>query len=111
MATTKARNWHAATAVVCAASLILQFYLSAANKNTVRVDYSAALRITNYFSYFTIQSNIIVLCVTVSLILGADRDGPVWRVLRFIAVLCITVTCLVDVTVLRPQQHLTGAGR
>jgi hypothetical protein len=109
MTTTLSRRWHLGVVAICAASLVLQFYLSAANKNTLKVDYSAAKRIANYFSYFTIESNIIVLCVAVSLVLGADRDGPVWRVFRFIAVLCITVTCLVDVTVLRPQQHLAGA--
>jgi len=106
--TTRSRQWHFGTALVCAASLILQFYLSAANKNTLRVDFSAAKRISNYFSYFTIQSNIIVLCIAISLVLAADRGGPVWRVFRFLAVQCITVTCLVDITVLRPIQHLAG---
>lgn len=108
MTSTRSRQWHLITAAVCAASLILQFYLSAANENTMKVDFGAAERIGNYFSYFTIQSNIIVLCVAVSLVLDPCRTGPLWRVFRFLAVQCITVTCLVDVTVLRPLYHLTG---
>ena len=34
MTITRARAWHLLTALVCAASLSLQFYLSAANENT-----------------------------------------------------------------------------
>jgi hypothetical protein len=105
---TRARYWHFGTALICAASLILQFVLSATNKTTDPSPDGAALRMSNFFSYFTIQSNIIVLCVAVLLFLVPDRDGPVWRVFHLDAVMCITITCLVDVTVLRPNQHLAG---
>ncbi|NUR31669.1 MAG: Pr6Pr family membrane protein [Catenulispora sp.] len=103
-----ARAWHLLTATVCAASLSLQFYLSAANENTEPSPYALGRRMANFFSFFTIQSNLIVLAVAVSLVLFADRDGRLWRVARLDSLVCISVTCLVDLTVLRPQHHLTG---
>jgi hypothetical protein len=104
----RARAWHLLTALVCTGSLVLQFYLSAANKNTQVSPFAVGTRIGNFFSFFTIQSNLIVLAVAVALVLVPDRDGAWWRVALLDALLCITVTCLVDVVVLRPQQHLGG---
>lgn len=108
MTITRARAWHLLTALVCAASLALQFYLSWTNSNTDVSPYARPMRMANFFSYFTIQSNLIVLAAAIALTLAADRDGPFWRVVHLDALICITVTCLVDVTVLRPQQHLAG---
>jgi hypothetical protein len=62
----------------------------------------------NFFSFFTIQSNLLVLVSVVGLVLAADRDGPLWRVVRLDALVCITVTGLVYFVVLRPLAHLTG---
>ena len=104
----RARAWHLLTALVCAASLMLQFYLSAANKNTQVSPFTVGTRIVNFFCFFTIQSNLIVLAAAIALVLVPDRDGAFWRVALLDALLCITVTCLVDVVVLRPQQHLGG---
>lgn len=108
MTISRARAWHLVTASVCAASLCLQFYLSAANKNTEPSPYALGKRMANFFSFFTIQSNLLVLGVAVSLVLLADRDGPFWRIARLDALICISVTCLVDLTVLRPHHHLAG---
>ena len=108
MTVERARAWHLLTALVCAASLMLQFYLSAANKNTQVSPFTVGTRIGNFFCFFTIQSNLIVLAVAVTLVLMPDRDGAFWRVALLDALLCISVTCLVDVVVLRPQQHLGG---
>lgn len=104
----RARAWHLLTTLVCAASLTLQFYLSAANKNTEVSPFTVGTRIANFFSYFTIQSNLIVLAVAIALVLLPARAGTVWSVVLLDALLCIAVTCLVDVTILRPQQHLAG---
>src|ERR1051326_1100026 len=95
MTITRARAWHLLNALVCAASLALQFYLTWTNNNTDPSPNTRPLRMANFFSYFTIQSNLIVLAVAISLILLADRDGPFWRVVRLDALVCITVTCLV----------------
>ncbi len=69
-----------------------------------------AERIVRLFSFFTVQSN--VLIGVVSLLLAADpyRDGRVLRVARLDAVLCIAVTGIVYNTVLRGIGALTAAG-
>ncbi|MFL6112479.1 MAG: Pr6Pr family membrane protein [Catenulispora sp.] len=108
MTITRARAWHLLTALVCAASLALQFSLTWTNNNTDFSPYDRPMRVANFLSYFTIQSNLIVLAVAGSLVRVADRNGSVWKVARLEALVCITVTCLVDLTVLRPQQHLAG---
>jgi hypothetical protein len=46
-------------------------------------------------SFFTIQSNILVLVVVASLVVDPARDGRLWRVLRLDALLGITITGLV----------------
>lgn len=108
MTITRARAAHLSTALVCAASLALQFYLSWTNTNTDVSPYGRLMRMVNFFSFFTIQSNLIVLVSVAGLVLAADRDGPLWRVVRLDALVCITVTGLVYFTVLRPLAHLTG---
>jgi len=98
---TAARWWHGATAMVAAASLVAQFViiLSDGNDNTT---------VVRYFSFFTIQSNILVCLTTAMLARRPDRDGAVYRVLRLDAVIGITVTGVVHYNVLRPLQNLTG---
>jgi hypothetical protein len=69
-----------------------------------------AERIVRLFSYFTIQSNLLIGGVSVALAVDPRRDGPVFRVLRLDALLCIAVTGIVYNTVLRGLVELTGAG-
>lgn len=69
-----------------------------------------AERIVRLFSYFTIQSNLLIGGVSLALALDPRRDGPLFRVLRLDALLCITVTGIVYNTVLRGLVELTGAG-
>lgn len=69
-----------------------------------------AERIVRLFSYFTIQSNLLIGGVSLALALDPRRDGPVFRVLRLDALLCIAVTGIVYNTVLRGLVELTGAG-
>jgi hypothetical protein len=84
-------------------SLILQFCLSLTASND-----TAPVRMVRFFSFFTIESNIVVCVAAASLVLAADRDGPLWRVTRLDSVLCITVTGLVYVTVLRNVVRVSG---
>ncbi|WP_369370902.1 Pr6Pr family membrane protein [Promicromonospora sp. Populi] len=69
-----------------------------------------AERIVRLFSYFTIESNLLIGGVSLALALDPRRDGPVFRVLRLDALLCIAVTGVVYNTVLRGLVELTGAG-
>ncbi len=108
-----ARLWNAALAVVVALSLLVQLWLllsGGADANSGRTEPQLDLteRLIRMFSYFTIQSNIFVLVVTITLLMNPARDGRLWRVVRFDALLGIVITGLVFGTVLAKIVHLTG---
>lgn len=69
-----------------------------------------AERIVRLFSYFTIESNLLIGGVSLALAIDPRRDGAVFRVLRLDGLLCIAVTGIVYNTVLRGIVELTGAG-
>src|SRR5215207_208091 len=95
------RWWHGGTALVAATSLVVQLVLVILDGGSIE----------RYFSFFTIQSNVLVLITTTLLMLRPERDGPVFRVVRLDAVICITVTGIVHWFLLRPLpeiQNLTG---
>jgi hypothetical protein len=108
------RAWNAVLAVAITASLIAQIYLltrgtdvnSAAGEEGV----SLGIRYGRLVSYFTIQSNLLVLAAAITLVIDPGRDGRVWRVLRLDALLGIIITGLVFGLVLAGQVHHTGLG-
>ena len=59
-------------------------------------------------SFFTIQRNVLVLIVAVTLVVNPDRDGRIWRVLRLDALLGITITGLVFDLILIHYVHPSG---
>lgn len=65
--------------------------------------------IVRFFSYFTVESNMLVAWAALTLVLRPDVDGALWRVLRMNAIIGITVTGLVAWFILRPLQNLQGA--
>lgn len=69
-----------------------------------------AERIVRLFSYFTIESNLLIGGVSLALALDPRRDGPLFRVLRLDGLLCIAVTGIVYNTVLRGLTTLTPSG-
>ncbi len=97
------RAWHGALAVLGTLNLALQLILTAQSD----VD-TLGTRLMRLFSFFTVQSNVLVIIASWSLAVRPDRDGPLWRVLRLDAVVCIAVTGLVYVVVLRPIVHNEG---
>jgi len=110
---TACRGWNAVLAAVIAASLVTQIVLLArggADANTVGSEGQAglAVRFVRLVSYFTIESNLLVLALAVSLTLNPARDGRVWRVLHADALLGIIVTGLVFATVLAGLVHPHG---
>lgn len=72
---------------------------------------SQAERLVRLFSYFTVQSNLLVGVVSVLLVVRPARDGAVFRVARLDALLCIAVTGIVYQTVLRGIAELSAAGQ
>lgn len=108
--TTLARGWHLLTAVVCGFALVLQLILVILGVSVLLPEQrpGLAVRLGRLISYFTIQSNIVVLISTVALARSPVHDGRGWRVLRLDALIGITVTGVVHWFLLRPLLHLTG---
>ena len=109
--TRHARSLHLATAVVATAALLLQLVL-VVNGEAVLDETNApptATAVGRYFSYFTIQSNLLVAIGAWTLVAAAQRDGRGWRVLRLAGLTGITVTALVHAVLLRPLLDLEGA--
>ena len=65
-------------------------------------------RTLDYFSYFTMWSNIVVGIVATLLFLNPARDSAIFRVLRMDSLIMITVTGLIFAIVLAPDVQLEG---
>jgi hypothetical protein len=107
------RLWHGVLFAVVVSALITQIVLiltGGADANSGRTDphLDSGARLLRMFSYFTVQSNILVAAACVPLALHPDRDGKLWRVLRLDAVLGIAITGVVFAILLAPLLHLTG---
>ncbi|MFJ6669693.1 Pr6Pr family membrane protein [Actinosynnema sp. NPDC091369] len=110
---TGSRVWHGVLAAVIAASLITQLVLiltSGPDVNAGHAEVQAPLdvRLVRLFSYFTIQSNLFVLVVAITLAVDPVRDGRWWRVARLDALLGITITGAVFAVLLAPLTHPVG---
>ena len=111
---TVSRCWHGLIAVVIVAALVIQIVLiftggADANSGQTGGSTSVAVRLWRLFSFFTIQSNLVVLATALVLTWRPTFDGRVWRVVRLDALLGILITGLVYAIVLAPQVHLTGS--
>jgi hypothetical protein len=110
---TGSRVWHGVLAAVIAASLITQLVLLFTGGTDVNADETTThvtlgVRLVRLFSYFTIQSNLFVLVVAITLASNPTRDGPGWRVARLDALLGIAITGIVFALVLAPLTHPVG---
>ncbi|WP_106815667.1 Pr6Pr family membrane protein [Microbacterium timonense] len=107
-----ARIWYGGIAVVVAIALIIQIILIFTGGQDANSGANATgpvgTRLVRLFSFFTIQSNLFVLGTSIALALNIFRDGKLWRVLRFDALLGIIITGLVYETILAPLVHLEG---
>ncbi|MGN0064426.1 MAG: Pr6Pr family membrane protein [Nocardioides sp.] len=92
------RAWHAATVVVVLVAVVGQLVVSARQ----------GLSVLNFFSYFTIQSNLLVLATSVAL-LGGVAPGVRWlRLLRLAALTGISLTFVVFALLIGPYLSLSG---
>ncbi|AEV83911.1 hypothetical protein ACWT_2530 [Actinoplanes sp. SE50] len=108
----KSRLWHGLLAFIVLASLITQIVLTATDSAPhagPAVHETVVTRFVRLFSYFTIQSNLLVLIATLALLRDPNRDGRVWRVIRLDALLGIVITGIVYSTILAGQVALHGA--
>lgn len=107
------RVYTAIVAILAWAALILQFHLIASAQGMVVPGYEPGIgaRIGNFFSYFTILSNILVALLTTSAIFAAESAwGQFFAKPVVVAAVevNIAVTGLIYVTVLRPLWHPQG---
>jgi hypothetical protein len=106
------RVWHGVLAVMVLVALVAQTVLIVRNGHDVNATSGnggpVATRLVNLFSYFTIQSNILVIVVAGSLALRPDRDGRLWRVVRLDMLLGIVITGAVFGILLAGLVHQTG---
>lgn len=112
-ATRAARGWHVLVATGVGFALILQIALvltggTDANSGVSGTTIPLATRLVQLFSYFTIQSNILVFVSVAALAVDPRHDGPVWRVLRLDGLLGIVVTGIVYEVALRGLLQLSG---
>ena len=98
-----ARLVWAAVALAAAVGLAIDIALAVTAPNDPPGDTGTSL--LRLFSYFTVESNILVLATTVPLVRNPHHDGGAWRVLRVMALLGITITALVYWVVLAPTSH------
>lgn len=101
------RIWHGAVALLAAAALALQLWISVRAPGTpsstaIGTVGGATLagRLLRTLSFFTIQSNVLAAVTSAQLARNPARDGPVWRVVRLNALVGIAVTGIVYATVL-----------
>ncbi|MCR6625918.1 MAG: Pr6Pr family membrane protein [Pseudoxanthomonas sp.] len=109
------RVWNLVLALVVSATVVAQLALLVSggqdvNTTTPAAPVPLATKLLRFFSYFTVQSNLLVLAAAISLAIRPDRDGPVWRVLRLDALLGITVTGVVSATLLSGLVQHHGIG-
>lgn len=112
--TATARAWHTVVALGVGFALVLQLVLVLrggvdANSGESGDGVPLGTRLVRLFSFFTIQSNILVFVSVLPLALCPTRDGRLWRVLRLDGLLGIVVTGLVYEVALRGLLDLQGA--
>lgn len=109
------RTWNLILALVVGATIIAQLVVLLSGGQDVNTTAAAApvalpTRLLRFFSYFTVQSNLLVLAAAISLVIDPRRDGAVWRVLRLDALLGIAVTGVVSATLLAGLVQHVGIG-
>ncbi len=103
-----ARAFFGVTSLVVTFGLILQLGLSITDDPGAGYFESAPDRVVNFFSFFTVWSNIGVAATTGMLAVRLDRRSTLFRVLRLDALVAIAVTGVVFHLTLAQLQELTG---
>jgi ABC-type antimicrobial peptide transport system permease subunit len=92
------RLWHAAIALLAAVALVGQTVLVIHHDSSV----------VNLFSYFTIQSNILVMIAAALIAVRPDRGGTAFGILRLAGLVGITITGIIFATVLAGTADFEG---
>lgn len=92
------RIWHGVIAILIVIALVGQTILTIDNGKSL----------VNLFSYFTIQSNILVLVACVLIAVRPRREGDWWSTFRLAGLVGISVTGVVYATVLAGTAEFVG---
>jgi hypothetical protein len=109
---TASRLWHTVLAAIVIASLVAQIALllqggvDVNSGDASRPD--VATRLVRFFSFFTVESNLLVLAASIALVIDPERDGPLFRIVRLDALLGIAITWIVFALVLSKIVHVEG---
>jgi hypothetical protein len=103
-----ARVFFGLTSAIVGFGLVLQLSLSVTAKSGSGSFESTTDRVVNFFSFFTVLSNIGIVVTTGLLAVSLTRSSTLFRVLRLDAVLAIAVTGIVFHLTLSDLQELTG---
>lgn len=93
------RIWHGVLACIIVLALAGQ---------TSLVFTTEGRSLLNLYSYFTIQSNVLILIASVLIAIHPDRRGNGWTVLRLAGLVGITVTGIVYATILAGTTDFSG---
>lgn len=104
------RWWAAVTVLVSMVGVVIELAVVITGVSTVLSETTESLgvRLWHFVSYFTIQTNLLVIVTVLPLIRNGGHDGRTWRVFRLAALVMIAVTGLVHWFLLRPLSTLTG---
>lgn len=94
------RPWHALIALLAAVALVGQTVLLIQNGGSL----------VNLFSYFTVQSNILVMIAAALVAARPGRDGTAFAILRLAGLVGITITGIIFATVLAGTADFEGLG-
>jgi hypothetical protein len=101
-----AQLFHGLTALAVGVGLVLQCFATAGTHHGHFS--SVAGRLVNLPFFFTVDSNILVVCTCALLTLNPQRDGPAFRFFRMAGLVGIALTGIVYHAVLRDLSDLTG---
>ena len=105
----RAARWFlGATSAIVTFGLVLQLVLSVTADSGAGAFESTPDRIVNFFSFFTVLSNIAVAATTGMLAVRLDRRSALFRTLRLDGLVAIAVTGVVFHLTLAQLQELTG---
>jgi hypothetical protein len=105
------RAWHRVTFVVAVVALVLQLVLILLGQNILdssSVTSGLPEQVRRYFSYFTIQSNLLV-AIAMFMVISGRTGTQLFRVLRLASLVGITVTGVVAAVALPPSPNYTTA--
>lgn len=107
-ASTTAKRVQLFIAVFVGAALLLRLGLTIFDPDPAPDDPDLLTRMIRFVSYFTIESNFVVLLAAIAVVRLKPTDDLLWRTVRLASLVGITVTGIVYVVVLSGDAENTG---